>query len=185
MSFTCAGERDPGAPEQHADAAVGMEAGLRYPAVLSTGEKGPNPQPLRKALRRPACLNRELARRKPGSRNREETRRRLGRVHARVAVIRRDAVHELTTRPSRVHGTVVGEPLQVAGMPRNRRVSRAVADASPAALRRQLGYKTGLVRLALSPVEQTTLSLRRGISRLWWPPSPGVDRRRSAPVGGM
>lgn len=141
VSFTCAVEREPKTP-QHPEAVVGVDAGLRHLAVLSTGERVPNPRPLKAARRKIARLNRELARRKPGSHNREETRQRLARLHAHVANIRRDAVHKLTTRLARTYGTVVAERLNVAGMLRNRRLARAVADASLAEIRRQLGYKT-------------------------------------------
>jgi putative transposase len=115
--------------------------GLRRLAVLSTGEKVPNPQPLRKALRRIARLSRELARRQRGSRNREETRSRLARAHALVARTRRDAMHKLTTRLATTYGAVVVEALNVAGMMRNRRLARAVTDAALSELRRMLAYK--------------------------------------------
>ncbi|HEY8503753.1 MAG TPA: IS607 family element RNA-guided endonuclease TnpB, partial [Gemmataceae bacterium] len=141
VSFTCEVERGPKAP-RFPDAVIGADVGLRCLAVLSTGEEVPNPRPLRRARRKLARLNRELARRQPGSRNREETRRRLARLHARVANIRRDAMHKLTTRLARTCGTVVVERLNVAGMLRNRRLARAVADASLAEIRRQLAYKT-------------------------------------------
>jgi putative transposase len=141
VSFTCEVEREPKTPRLP-DAAVGVDAGIRHLAVLSTGEKVPNPRPLRKALRKLARLNRELARRTPGSHNRERTRGKLARLHARVRCIRHDAMHKLTTRLARTYGTVVVESLNVAGMLRNRRLSRSVADAAMAELRRQLAYKT-------------------------------------------
>jgi putative transposase len=141
VSFTCEVDREPGTPRRP-EAVVGGDAGVRQLAVLSTGEVVPNPRPLRKALRKLARLNRELARRRPGSRHREETRRRLARRHARVVHIRQDAMHQLTTRLARTYGTVVVERLQMAGLLRNRRLSRALADAALAELRRQLAYKT-------------------------------------------
>jgi len=140
VSFTCEVKREPKAP-RFPETVVGVDAGLRYLAVLSTGERVENPHPLKTALRRIARLNRELARRQRGSRNREETRRRLARTHARVANIRRDAWHKLTTRLAMTYGTIVVETLSVSGMVRNRRLARAVADAAPAELRRQLAYK--------------------------------------------
>lgn len=140
VSFTCEVERKPGRP-RFPDATMGVDAGLRHLAVLCTGEKVPNPQPLREALRRIARLSRELARRQPGSRNGEETRSRLARAHASVARIRRDSMHKLTTRLAKTYGRVVVERLNVAGMLRNRRLARAVADAAPSELRRMLAYK--------------------------------------------
>jgi putative transposase len=140
VSFTCEVEREPKA-SRFPDAVVGVDAGLRHLAVLSTGERVVNPRPLKAALRRIARLNREVARRKPGSRNREESRRKLVRGHARLANIRRDAWHKLTTRLARTYGTIVVERLCVAGLMRSRRLTRALADATPAELRRQLVYK--------------------------------------------
>ncbi|MCL6521906.1 MAG: IS607 family element transposase accessory protein TnpB [Firmicutes bacterium] len=141
VSFTCEVERSPGQPKWP-DAVVGVDAGIRHLAVLSTGQKVPNPRPLEKALRKLARLNRELARRRPGSKNREETRRKLARFHARVSRIRRDAMHKLTARLARTYGTVVVETLNVAGMLRNRHLARSAADTAMAELRRQLAYKS-------------------------------------------
>ncbi|MCL8207389.1 MAG: transposase, partial [Actinomycetia bacterium] len=141
VSFTCEVEREPGTPRRPG-AGVGVDVGVRHLAVLSTGETVPHPRPLRKALRKLARLNRELARRRRGSRGWEETRRRLARLHARIAHIRRDALHKLTARLAHTYGTVVVERLHVAGMLRHRRLARAVADAGMAEIRRQLAYKT-------------------------------------------
>ncbi|MEW2385010.1 RNA-guided endonuclease TnpB family protein [Micromonospora sp. NPDC047707] len=72
----------------------------------------------------------------------QRARGRLGRVHARVANLRRDGLHKLTTRLAATYGTIVVEDLNVAGMLRNRRLSRRIADAGFAEIRRQLVYKT-------------------------------------------
>jgi putative transposase len=97
-------------------------------------------------LQRSLCklrrLNRELHRRESHSRRRNQTRRRLARVYARSANLRRDALHKLTTTLSTQYGTVVVENLNLAGMVRNRRLARALADVGLAELRRQLTYKT-------------------------------------------
>jgi putative transposase len=140
VSFTCEVERVP-SPSRRPHAVVGADAGIQHLAVLSTGEMIENPRPLQHALHQIARLNRELARRQPGSRGWEETRQRLARAHARVANIRRDAWHKLTTRLAKTYGTVVVETLNVEGMKQNRRLARAVADAALANLRRLLSYK--------------------------------------------
>ncbi|WP_018466017.1 RNA-guided endonuclease InsQ/TnpB family protein [Calidithermus timidus] len=51
------------------------------------------------------------------------------------------AWHKLTTRLAHSYGIVVVETLNVVGMMRNHRLARAVVDAAPAELRRQLAYK--------------------------------------------
>jgi putative transposase len=67
---------------------------------------------------------------------------RLGRAHARVANLRRDGLHQLTTRLATSYGTVVVEDLNVTGMLANRRLARRIADAGFGEIRRQLAYKT-------------------------------------------
>jgi putative transposase len=122
---------------------VGVDTGVRNLAVLSTGMVIPNPRPLERSLRTLRRLNRQLARQRPKSKNRNQTRRRLARVHARVANVRRDGLHRLTTTLATEHGTVVVEQLNIAAMVRNRRLARAIADTGMAELRRLLTYKTG------------------------------------------
>src|SRR5215216_31542 len=121
---------------------IGVDVGIRHLAVLSTGEPPiPNPRALEQSAQRLRRLNRELTRRRPASRRRKLARRRLARTHARAANLRRDALHKLTTL-AKEHATVVVEHLNVAGMVRNRRIARALADTGLAELRRMLAYKT-------------------------------------------
>jgi putative transposase len=125
---------------------VGVDVGVRYLAVTA----GPglvvrfeeNPRALRRNLHALARAQREFSRRKVGSKGREESRRRVARVHARIANLRCDTLHKLTTRLARSHGTVVVEQLNVAGMLHNRRLARSIADASLAEVRRMLMYKS-------------------------------------------
>ncbi len=140
VSFTCEVDRAPGRPARPANV-VGVDAGVRHLAVLSTGEAVPNPRPLHGALRRIARLHRTMARRTRGGGRWQQTRRQLARAYQRAACIRADAMHKLTTRLARTYGTIVIERLHVAGMMHNRRLARAIADAGLGALRRQLSYK--------------------------------------------
>ena len=66
----------------------------------------------------------------------------LARAHGRVADLRRDSTHKLTTGLAREYRTIVVEDLNVAGMTRNRRLARHIADANFGEIRRQLAYKT-------------------------------------------
>jgi putative transposase len=63
-------------------------------------------------------------------------------VHHRVAALRREAIHTLTTHLAREYGTIVIEDLNVAGMVKNRTLARAISDAGFGEIRRQLTYKT-------------------------------------------
>jgi putative transposase len=132
------------------DAVAGVDLGVKTLAVLPAGEEVPNPRHLSGALRKIRRLSRNLSRRQgPGRRTGREPSNRwrrastaLGRAQGRVAGQRKDGLHKLTTRLAAEFGTVVIEDLHVAGMVRNRRLARHVADASFGEFRRQLEYKS-------------------------------------------
>ncbi|MFF5229862.1 IS607 family element RNA-guided endonuclease TnpB [Dactylosporangium sp. NPDC000521] len=129
---------------------VGVDLGIKHLAVLSTSKLIENPRHLAAAQTRLRALSRALSRkagpdRRIGRRPSKRWQRaadRLGRAHARVANLRRDGLHKLTTDLAREHGTIVVEDLNVTGMLANRRLARHVADAGFAEVRRQLAYKT-------------------------------------------
>ena len=123
---------------------VGVDLGVKRLATLSDGILVEGPRPLRSALKRLRRLSRGLSRKAKGSRNRDKARLRLARCHARVAGIRSNALHKLTTSLVRTYGCVIIEDLNVKGMGRNRRLSRAIADMGFGEFRRQLAYKQAL-----------------------------------------
>jgi IS605 OrfB family transposase len=65
-----------------------------------------------------------------------------GRLHARIASIRADALHKATTMLAVRYESVAVEDLNVAGMTRNRTLARAVTDQGLGGVRRMLAYKT-------------------------------------------
>ena len=128
---------------------VGVDLGIKVLATLSTGEKVPNPRPLENALRRLRRAQRCCARRQGPDRRtgHEESNRwrkargRADRLRTRVANLRRDGINRFTTGLVREYAVVAIEDLHVAGMLRNRRLARRIADASWAEIRRQFTYK--------------------------------------------
>jgi putative transposase len=146
VSFTCEVER--AVPVRHArpGSAIGVDLGVK--TLLTGADDGGNvvtvdgPRPLRSSLRRLRRAGREHSRKARGSANRRKSAARLARVHARVANIRADALHQATTGLAARYETVVAEDLNVAGMTRNRRLARAVADQGFGQARRMLAYKT-------------------------------------------
>jgi len=148
-AFTVEVHRTQATPARPAQA-VGVDVGIATLAVLSTGECVPNPGHLTKALRGLRKTSRTLSRRQGPdrrtgarpSRRWEAARRKGTRLHTRVANQRKDGLHKLTTTLTATYGTVVVEDLNVAGMLKNRRLARHLADASFGEIRRQLSYKT-------------------------------------------
>ena len=149
VSFTVEIERAERVPARPGST-VGVDVGIKHLAVLSTGELIDNPRHLVTAQQRMRSLGRALSRKtspdrrtgRRASKRWERATARLSRAHARVANLRRDGLHKLTTRLATTHGTVVIEDLNVTGMLANRKLARHIADAGFAEIRRQLAYKT-------------------------------------------
>jgi len=128
-------------PKAENQGAVGVDLGLIAQATLSTGEIVVGPKPHKALLQRLKCLSKSLSRKEKGSKNRDKARKRLAKLHARIANIRQDAQHQLTTDLTKKFQTIGIEDLDVKGMQKNRRLSRSIADMSFFEFRRQLEYK--------------------------------------------
>ncbi|WP_238523575.1 RNA-guided endonuclease InsQ/TnpB family protein [Candidatus Methylacidiphilum infernorum] len=77
----------------------------------------------------------------PVSNNRRKSAATLARLHARVANVRADFTHKLTTRLCRKNQAVVIEDLRVKGMLANDRLARAINDVGLGMFRAQIEYK--------------------------------------------
>ncbi|MFG2108194.1 IS607 family element RNA-guided endonuclease TnpB [Micromonospora chersina] len=144
-------ERTPARP----DAVVGVDLGVKCLAVVADSAGAvryvPNPAHYDRALKVLKRMSRRVSRRNgPDRRTGQPPSKRWlianaerNRVHHRVANLRQDGLHKLTTTITGEYATVVVEDLNVAGMLRNRRLARKVADAGFGEIRRQITYKTG------------------------------------------
>jgi transposase len=116
-------------PEKRA-AAVGIDVGLNRLATLSTGEGYENQAFLTTALKKLRQANKRLHRRVKGSKNREKARRQVARLHYRIACMRDDVLHKLTTCVASCYGIIGIVDLNLKGLLKNRRVSRSFSDAA-------------------------------------------------------
>ncbi len=141
---------------------VGVDLGVNHLAVLSDGRVFDNPKPLQGALHKLRRLNRSLHGKMKGSANRRKAALRVGRLHVRIANLRQDALHKLTTLLTRAYGRVVIEALNVSGMLRNRKLSRSIADVGLHEFRRQVTYKAaGIETTALTVADRWFPSSKR------------------------
>lgn len=162
ISFTVERSAKQRSPHK-ARAVVGVDLGLTRLATLSTGHAVANSKALGAALRALRRLQRQLDRQrrannqanflpdgqaKPGARTWVRSRRmarteeRISRLHRRVANVRREQAHQLTTSLTRAFGVIGVETLQITNLMANSRVARHIADAGWATILNQLRYKT-------------------------------------------
>ena len=123
---------------------VGVDLGIKALATLSNGEVHEGPKAHRQLLRRIQQQSRSLSRKQKGSVNRAKAKTKLARLHLRVAHLRKDALHKLTTRLATGFSVIGIEDLNVKGMVKNRCLARSVSDAGFFEFRRQLGYKAAM-----------------------------------------
>jgi putative transposase len=152
---------------------VGVDLGVKTLATLSTGEpvavdgfpgisKLTNPKgevvvgaksykKYAAKLSRMQWLNRQKI---IGSANWKKSQMQIARLHRKIANIRKDRLHKLTTLLAKNHGTVVIEDLNVSGMLANHKLAASIADMSFFEFRRQLTYKCELYGSKLVVVDR-------------------------------
>ncbi len=120
---------------------VGIDVGLESFFTTSDGHHEPNPRYLQTtlpALRRQA---RAVSRKHRGGRNRTKAVKGLRRLYARVSNLRTEHRHKVALELCRRYGLIAVERLNIAGMLRSRRFSRAIADAAWGGFLVTLRYK--------------------------------------------
>jgi putative transposase len=127
--------------EKQERVAVGVDVGIKYLAVLSDGKVFDNPKSFFRLERLLARAQRQMARKQKGSKRWQRAKLRMQRIHKRIADIRANATHHVTSYIAANYDGVAIEDLSVRGMSQNRHLAKAVLDANFAELQRQLTYK--------------------------------------------
>ena len=123
------------------DKKIGIDLGIKTLAVTSNGDSIPNPKNFDRHKKQLAFLQRSLSRKKKGSSNREKARLKVAKCHSRITSLRRDYINKFTTQIVRENQVICIENLNVAGMIRNKKLARHIADASWGEIVRQFKYK--------------------------------------------
>ena len=133
--------------------AVGIDLGIKNAMVLSNGVAICNPKPLVKFQRTITRLSRQLDKRVHArtkqerlnsvakSNNYRKMSVRLANAHARVANIRRDYLHKVTTALTYTYSEIAMEDLNTNGMMKNHKLAKAIADVSFGKVNELLKYK--------------------------------------------
>lgn len=120
---------------------IGVDLGVSSLATLSNGEVIPSLAPLKRQLAKLKRLNKSFSRKKKGSQNREKAKTKLSRLHYKIACLRKNNLHQVTTDLVARFDVIAIEDLNVKGMVKNRKLARAISDMGFYEFKRQLIYK--------------------------------------------
>ncbi len=110
------------------DNSVGIDLGIKTFATLSNDRKIDAPKPLKKRIKKYRKLSKLLSNKTRGSKRYEKARLKIAKFHAKLKDTRTDFLHKLSTEIINENQVIVLEDLNVSGMVKNRKLSRAISD---------------------------------------------------------
>jgi len=132
-------------PKEHE--LTGVDWGIKTLATYSNGEKKPNPKAYSLNKRRLKLAQRKLSKKhkkdvKQQSKNYYKAAMEVAKIHARIARIRNDNIHKITSDLCKNHALICLEDLDITNMSKNHKLASAILDGGNGELNRQIGYKT-------------------------------------------
>jgi putative transposase len=123
---------------------VGIDLGITDLMITSDGHKIANPKhQIAKATRLIKTRQQQLAKKQKGSKNYERKRVQLAKLHETITNIKRNYYHNLSNWLVSNYDAIYMEDLNVSGMLKNRKLSRAIQEASWSQLVTMIEYKCG------------------------------------------
>lgn len=120
---------------------IGIDVGIKDVIVSSDGLHSGAPKFTYKYQRQLKKAGRKLSKKKKGSNGWQKQRIVVAKIHEKIANSRKDFLHKLTTNLVSENDVICVEDLNVSGMLKNRKLSKAVADVGIFELNRQIEYK--------------------------------------------
>ena len=151
VSFCVDAER---LPVQQTQASVGIDLGIKSFATLSNQQVFDAPKPLKQAKSKLATLQRQASKQVKGSQNQRKTYNKISRLHGRIACIRLDFLHKLTTYLAKTFKLIKIEDLNIKGMMANHKLAGAISDLGFYEFKHQLDYKCKMYGATLALVDQ-------------------------------
>jgi putative transposase len=184
VAFTVEEERI--IPEKGYNNVLGLDAGLTRFATLSSGLPVTKPKFLLKRMKKLRRLSKKHSRKKLGSNNRKESALKLAIFHAKVANVRKDFMHKLSTTLVKNHDVLVVEDLFLKGLMRNKKQSRYWYDLAHGEFRRLLTYKSKLYGTLLVEADRWFPSTKLCSNCLMYHRDLSLkDRKYSCPFCGL
>ena len=120
---------------------IGIDLGIKDFAIFSSGEKIGNPRILNNLGKKYRRLAKSLSRKVKGSANYQKAKLKLARFHEKVANIRKDFLHKLSTKLVNSYDIICIENLNIRGFMKNHKLAKSFQDVSLYEFVRQLEYK--------------------------------------------
>ncbi len=149
-------ELDIGTPKHTATSAIGIDMGIKKYIALSTGEYEDPINPFKKYQDQLAKAQRRLSKKKKFSENWKKQKKHIQKIHSKIAHIRRDFQHKLSTKLSNSHAMIVVEALKISNMSRSASgtldnpgknvkaksgLNKSILDQAWGEFKRQISYK--------------------------------------------
>ncbi|MHC4181796.1 MAG: RNA-guided endonuclease InsQ/TnpB family protein [Planctomycetota bacterium] len=127
--------------EKQERVAVGVDVGIKHLGVLSDGKIFDNPRSFYHLEKLLARAQRQMARKQKGSKRWDKAKLRTQRIHKRIADLRANATHHISSYIINNYDGIAIEKLNVSGMAQNRHLAKSILDANMSKLHQQLIYK--------------------------------------------